>query len=115
MHILEFQKYYSLIPQHYYKLIFLSTWATKSSCFGKRQSRLLGQAKRQSRAAQDFVMLKNSLILVLQNKQENSTIDMAKIHIKSEELTPFGEIFSGRGAIWLHIVFCNRLAPRSKV
>ena len=28
-------------------------------------------------------MSKNSLILVLQNKQENSTIDMAKIHIKS--------------------------------
>ena len=26
----------------------------------------------------DFVMSKNSLILVLQNKQENSTIDMAK-------------------------------------
>ena len=68
-------------------------------------------------------MSKNSLILVLQNKQENSTIDMAKIvqtesraqvylnalqrcslsyakiHITSEKLTPFGEIFSGRGAI----------------
>ena len=39
-------------------------------------------------------MSKNSLILVLQNKQENSTIDMAKIHIKSEKLTPFGGIFS---------------------
>ena len=38
-------------------------------------------------------MSKNSLILVLQNKQENSTIDMAKIHIKSEKLTPFGGIF----------------------
>ena len=54
-------------------------------------------------------MSKNSLILVLQNKQENSTIDMAKIQIKSEKLTPFGGIFSGRGAIWLHIVICNRL------
>ena len=39
-------------------------------------------------------MSKNSLILVLQNKQENPTIDMAKIQIKSEELTPFGGIFS---------------------
>ena len=34
----------------------------------------------QQKVAQDFVMSKNSLILVLQNKQENSTIDMAKIH-----------------------------------
>ena len=39
-------------------------------------------------------MSKNSLILVLQYKQENPTIDMAKIQIKSEELTPFGGIFS---------------------
>ena len=39
-------------------------------------------------------MSKNSLILVLQNKQENSTLDMAKIQIKSEKLTPFGGIFS---------------------
>ena len=39
-------------------------------------------------------MSKNSLILVLQNKQGNPTIDMAKIQIKSEKLTPFGGIFS---------------------
>ena len=39
-------------------------------------------------------MSKNSLILVLHNKQENSTIDMAKIQIKSEKLTPFGGFFS---------------------
>ncbi len=39
-------------------------------------------------------MSKNSLILVLQNKQENPTIDIAKIQIKSEELIPFGGIFS---------------------
>ena len=39
-------------------------------------------------------MSKNSLILVLQNKQENPTIDMEKIQIKSEEITPFGGIFS---------------------
>ena len=32
---------------------------------------------------------------------------MAKIQIKSEKLTPFGGIFSGHGAIWLHIVFCK--------
>ena len=48
----------------------------------------------QQKVAQDFVMSKNSLILVLQNKQENPTIDMAKIQIKSEKLTPFGGIFS---------------------
>ena len=35
-----------------------------------------------------------SLILVLQKKQENPTIDMAKIQIKSERLTPFGGLFS---------------------
>ena len=34
-----------------------------------------------------------SLILVLQ-KQENPTMDMAKIQIKSERLTPFGVLFS---------------------
>ena len=39
-------------------------------------------------------MSKNSLILVLQNKKENSTIDMANIQIKSERLTPFGGLFS---------------------
>jgi len=39
-------------------------------------------------------MSKNSLILVLQNKQEGPTIDMAKVQIKSEKLTPFGGIFS---------------------
>ena len=33
----------------------------------------------QQKVAQDFVMSKNSLILVLQNKQENSTIAMAKM------------------------------------
>ena len=35
-----------------------------------------------------------SLIVVLQKKQENPTIDMAKIQIKSERLTPFGGLFS---------------------
>ena len=34
-----------------------------------------------------------SLILVLQNKQENLTIDMAKIQIKSENLTPLEGLF----------------------
>lgn len=43
-------------------------------------------------------MSKNSLILVLQNKQENLTIDIAKIEIKLEKHTPLGGIFSGRGA-----------------
>ena len=45
-------------------------------------------------------MSKNSLILVLQNKQENSTIDMAKIHIKSENLTPFGGIYYASKAFY---------------
>ena len=35
-----------------------------------------------------------SLILVLQKKQENPTIDMVKIQIKSERLTPCGGLFS---------------------
>ena len=39
-------------------------------------------------------MLEFSLILVLQKKQENATMDMAKIQIKSERLTPFGVLFS---------------------
>ncbi len=34
------------------------------------------------------------------NKQENLTIDMAKIQIKSENLTPLEGLFSGRGAIF---------------
>ena len=38
---------------------------------------------------------------------------MAKIQIKSEKFTPFGGIFSDHGAIWLHIVFCNRLHPHN--
>ena len=42
-------------------------------------------------------------------------VDMAKKRIKSEKLTPFGGIFSGHGAIRLHIVICNRLDPRSKM
>ena len=64
----------TLIPQHYCKFNLL--------------------APEQQIVAQDFVMSKNLLILVLQNKQENSTIDMAKIQIKSDKLTPFGGIFS---------------------
>ena len=47
-------------------------------------------------------MSKKSVILVLQNKQENSTVDMAKIHIKSEKLTPFGGIFSCHGTFSRH-------------
>ena len=35
-----------------------------------------------------------SLILVLQKKQENPTIYVTKIQIKSERLTPFGGLFS---------------------
>ena len=38
---------------------------------------------------------------VAKNKQENPTIDMAKILIKSEKLTPFGGIFSDHTAYCL--------------
>ncbi len=55
-------------------------------------------------------MLEFSLILVLQKKQENPTIDMAKIQIKSERLTPFWGVFSIMGQ---HIIICNRLNPQS--
>ncbi|KXU57460.1 hypothetical protein HMPREF3218_0201436 [Prevotella bivia] len=37
--------------------------------------------------------------LSVAKKQENPTIDMVKIQIKSERLTPFGGLFSGHGAI----------------
>ena len=40
---------------------------------------------------------------------------MTKVQIKSEELTPFGGIFSGHGAIRLHIIICNRFNPRPKM
>ena len=53
----------------------------------------------QQKVAHDFSMSEFSLILVLQKKQENPTIDMAKIQIKSERLTPFGGLFLGHGAI----------------
>ncbi|MBQ8457515.1 MAG: hypothetical protein IJ540_07930, partial [Prevotella sp.] len=56
---------------------------TKSSCWGKRQSR----------AAQDFVMSDFSLTLVLQFKTSKIINDMAKVQIKSEKVTPFGGIF----------------------
>ena len=63
----------TLIPQHYYKFNILSTWATKSCP----------------------VMPNFSPILVSQIKicVSNPT-DMAKVAIKSEELSPFGGIFS---------------------
>lgn len=41
----------------------------------------------------------DAIILVLQKKQENPTIDMAKIQIRSERLTLFGGLFLGHGAI----------------
>ena len=54
----------------------------------------------QQKVAQGSVMSKNSLILVLQNKKENSTIDMAKIQIKFEKLTPFGGIYYASKAFY---------------
>ena len=65
---------YLLIPQHYYKLNFLSSWATKR-CSG-------------------FCYIRISTYLSVAKKQENPTIDVAEIQIKSERLTPFGGIFS---------------------
>lgn len=44
-------------------------------------------------------MSKNSLILVLQKQTRESDDRHAKIQIKSEKLTPLGEIFSVHGAI----------------
>ena len=44
-------------------------------------------------------MSEDLLNLVLQKKLNKTSLDMAKIQIKSEKLTPFGGIFSGRGAI----------------
>ena len=66
--------YYFLIPQHYYKLNFLSTRATKS-CSG-------------------FCHVRVFTHLSVAKKQENPTMNMAKIQIKSERLTPFGVLFS---------------------
>ena len=54
----------------------------------------------QQKVAQGSVMSKNSLILVLQNKKENSTIDMAKIQIKFEKLTPFVGIYYASKAFY---------------
>ena len=34
---------------------------------------------------------------------------MANIQIRAERRNVVGEVFSGHGVIWLHIVFCNRL------
>lgn len=39
-------------------------------------------------------MSEDSLNLVLQIKAHKSSSDMAKVQIKSEQITPFGEIFS---------------------
>ncbi|GJG30602.1 hypothetical protein PRBRB14_14810 [Hallella multisaccharivorax DSM 17128] len=48
----------------------------------------------QQLVAQDFAMSQNLLALVLQNQAANSAIDVANLQIKSEKLTPFGDIFS---------------------
>ena len=77
----------TLIPQHYCKLNFLSTWATKS-CSGFCHVRIF------------------TYLSVAKRKQAKLWYDMAKIQIKSEKLTLFGGKFSGHGAIWHHIVFC---------
>lgn len=48
----------------------------------------------QQKVARNFVLSEFLLILVLQKKQENPTIDMAKIQIKSKRFTPFWRLFS---------------------
>ena len=40
-----------------------------------------------------------SIAQVYLNALQRCSLSYAKIQIKSEKLTPFGEIFSGRGAI----------------
>ena len=44
--------------------------------------------------SQDFVMSEILLVLVLHLKTNKTLNDMAKVQIKSEELTPFGGILS---------------------
>jgi len=67
------------------------------------QQKVLRRAKRQSRAAQDFVMSGFSLTLVLQNKTSKIINDMAKIQQTSEKITAFGGIF----LFWTNLtVFC---------
>ena len=80
---------FSLIPQHYYNLNFFKYLSNKKL--------LLWQAAEPS--GPGFCHIEEFTYLSVANKQENSTIDMAKIQIKSEKLTPFGGLFSGRGAI----------------
>jgi len=41
-----------------------------------------------------FCHVEEFTYLSVAKKQENPTIDMAKIQIKSEKLTPFGGLFS---------------------
>ena len=58
----------------------------------------------------------DAIILVLQKKQENPTIDMAKIQIKSErDSLLLGDYFQSWSNLTPHIIICNRLNPRSKV
>ena len=77
---------YLLIPQHYYKLNFLSILAT-INCTGYCHVGIF-----------TYLSVENI-------KQAKLRYDMAKIAIKSEKLPPFGGIFLGHGAILLHIVF----------
>ena len=86
----------SLIPQHYCKLNLLRAWSTKS-CPGLCYVRIL------------------TYLSVAIRKQAKLWYDMAKLQIKSEKLTLLGGKKSGHGAIWHHIVFCNRLNPREDV
>ena len=72
--------YLTLIPQHYYNLNFLSTCAT-SCCSESCHVRIF------------------TYLSVAKRKQAKNSDDAAKIQIKSEKPTPFGGIFSGRGAI----------------
>ena len=72
--------YLTLIQQHYYNLNFLSTCAT-SCCSESCHVRIF------------------TYLSVAKRKQAKNSDDAAKIQIKSEKPTPFGGIFSGRGAI----------------
>ena len=89
-HFSCFALLYITIPQHFSLIAFISSRATKSSCWGKRQSR----------AAQDFVMSDFSLTIVLQFKISKIINGMAKVQIKSERITPFWRNFSSERAIF---------------
>ena len=87
--------YYFLIPQHYYKLNFLSTRATKS-CSGFCHVRVF------------------TYLSVAKNKRiRRWTWQRYKLNLRDSLL--LGCYFQSWSNLTPHIIICNRLNPRSKV